>query len=383
MFTGTHIIRRCSLGAVLAVLTSCGGGGSGDPVVVVPPPVTPSFELISISGIGTDAGNFDPAPTVDADGMVWMSYSHVSVAGSGINQIETRLAITPDGGLNWQDAGVVVNPATALALPPPADVNAIANEVSRLVYNPFALANGADPWILLWHRYLSVFDGNDTLRLFEHGWIGLKSGPTAMTLASERKLFTGFGYDPSNDADALGAPEYPLDVMAPAAMGDCVAFSEPGVLPKAEGIYVAMLCARVDLSGKIVLLRCDHDFAACNYIGDLLDSVEAITVNPAYEGYSAPELVAVGNRDYLIVTPTIPSSSRYRGCVAYRVTDLANASVQRDAGGPVASLTIDAHGDFNGACGYVPELTGSGILMREAFFTSPPPFRIFGTGEDL
>ena len=115
---------------VLLLSAGCGGGsGGGTPVPPFVP--TPGQIAISISGIAVDEGNFDPAPTVDAGGMVWMSYSHVSIAPSGINLIETRLATTADGGLNWQDAGVLVNTATSLVLPAPNDINAIAHEVSR------------------------------------------------------------------------------------------------------------------------------------------------------------------------------------------------------------------------------------------------------------
>lgn len=368
-----------SLVTILAVLllASC-GGGSGSP-----PDENLSLTPITISGIATELGNFDPAPTRDSSGNLWMSYSHVSQATSGIKHIETRLATSADAGANWQDAGILVNAATTLPLPSPNDINAVANEVSRLIYNPYA-PSGSDPWILLWHRYLSVYDGSETLRLFEHGWIGMKSGPTANSLTNERKLFTGSLYDTTNNSDALGPPEYPLASLWPAstALGDCVAFSEPGVLAKSNGLYVAMLCAKATPPGKIVLLRCDHDMNGCTYQGDLLQGNEAITINPAYNGYSAAELVNVGGQDYLIVTPTT-SNSLYRGCVVYKIIDLDAAQVERSNSLPLASHIIPADGDFNGACGYVAGLTGSGIMMSEAFFTGNPVFRLFGTGLDL
>ena len=365
---------------ILMSWAGCGGPSGGPPQL--PPVATAGLTLISLPGVAVDQGNFDPAPTLDAGGMVWMSYSHVSIPPSGIKLIETRLATTADGGLNWQDSGILVNEATSLTLPAPNDVNAIANEVSRLVYNPFAVAAGADPWIVLWHRYLSVFNGIDTLRLFQHGcWIGMKSGATATTLGNERKLFTGFGYDPINNSDPLGAPEYPLDVLEPAAMGDCLIFTEPGVLTKNSGVYVSLLCAKATPPGKIVLLRCGHDLGNCTYLGDLIDGSEANTVNAAYDGFSASELVSVNGQDYLIVSPT--SGDLYRGCVAYRITDLDNAVIERNAGVPVASLIIPQRGDFNGACGYVAELSGSGIMISEAFFTAAPTFRLFATDEQL
>ena len=375
-------MQAASITLALFLSSGCGGGSGGG--TLTPPIVPPPGQIaISISGIAVDEGNFDPAPTVDAGGMVWMSYSHVSIAPSGINLIETRLATTADGGLNWQDAGVLVNTATSLVLPAPNDVNAIAHEVSRLVYNPFAVATGADPWLMLWHRYLSVLNGGATIRLFQHGWMEMKSGATATTLGNERKLFTGFGYDTINNSDPLGAPEYPLDTLEPSALGDCLVYSEPGVLPKSSGVYVSMLCAKVTPPGKIILLRCDHDMGNCTYLGDLIDGSEANTVNAAYDGFSASELVRVAGQDYLIVTPTLSAGNLYRGCVAYRITDLDNSLIERNAGVAVAALVIPENGDFNGACGYVAELSGSGILISEAFITETPTFRIFATEEQL
>jgi len=376
------IIRLVFLTTTLNLLVACGEDTGGE-TLEISPLVTPDFSPIQLSGIAVNQGVFDPAPTVDSNGMVWMSYSHVSLAPSQIKQIETRLATTTDGGLNWQDAGIQVNTATSLALPPPNDINAFAHEVSRLVYNPFAAAAGAHPWVLLWHRYLSVLSGSDTIRLFEHGWIGMKSGTTALTLGNERKLFTGFGYDTVNNSDALGIPEYPLNTLFAAGLNDCAAFTEPGVLPKSNGIYVSLLCAKNSTPGKIILLRCDHAMNNCTYIGDFIEGSEASTIKTSYDGFSASELVSINGQDYLIVTPTISTGNLYRGCVAYKITDLDNALLERVSGTPVAKLIIDEHGDFNGACGYLKELSESGIIMSEAFFDEQPTFRLFTTGAKL
>lgn len=367
-----------SVAILSAMLMGCGASSNGNPtpVSVV---VVPDLNPVTISNVSVDHGNFDPAPTRDDNGQIWMSYSHVSSATSGINQIETRVATTTDAGLSWQDAGVV-NAVSSLGI---AEINAIAHEVSRLMYNPFAVAAGADPWILLWHRYLSVLSGTQTVRLFEHGWIGMKSGPDALNLGSERKLFSALAYDPVNNTDALGAPEYALDTLYPSALGDCVAVSEPGILIKSSGVYVSLLCAKATPPGKIFLLRCDHALDNCQYLGDFLTGDEASHLNSAYDGYSASEMVTVANSDYLIVTPTISTGDLYRGCVAYKITDLDNASVLRDSGTPVAELILEQHGDFNGACGYTEGLSGSGIIMSEAFINSSPTFRLFTTGANL
>ena len=355
------------------------GCGSSDKSAGGGAVVAPDFRAITVAGIAEELGYFDPAPTRDDEGRLTMSYSHVSRDSSGINLIETRLATSSDGGNSWADSGVLVNQANVF--PVNTETVATAHEVSRLVYNPYSLAAGADPWLLAWHRYLSVLVGSDTQRLFEHGWIAVKSGATAATLDDERKLFTGLAYDTVNNSDALGEPEYPLDSMY-AGLSDCVAFSEPGLLPKSDGIYLSLLCARAAPPGKIVLLRCDHHMNNCDYLGDLIAGSEAAALDAGYDNFSASEIVSAAGKDYLIVTPS--QSTLYRGCVVYEIIDLPGAALLRDSSGrdrPVA--VFEAHGDFNGACGYTEGLKGSGIIISEAFFNSLPVFRLFTTGFGL
>jgi hypothetical protein len=360
---------------IIGILTGCGSSGSSDSdnTELVMPVVIPSLVEIAVTGNPVGMGNFDPAPTVDAGGGFWMSYSHVSLDGSGLKLIETRLASSVDAGLSWTDAGLSINPASAFMIGP--DTVAWGQEVSRLVYNPFAAAAGADPWIILWHRYLSILSGSETLRLFDNGWIGMKSGNSAMTLGNERKLFTGSVYNAANDS-TIGPPEVALDTLDP-ALADCVAFTEPGVLPKSNGIYVSLLCATAAAPGKIILLRCDHHMNNCSYLGILIDGSEAVELNSNYNNFSASELVSVNGEDYLIVTPS--EATIYRGCAIYRINSLEQANIERIGGIAKATAVFEAHGDFNGACGYVEGLSGSGVIMSEAFTTSVPVFRIFTT----
>lgn len=360
---------------IIAILTGCGSSGSSssdDPGLAIPV-VNPSLLEIAVAGIPADLGNFDPAPTADAGGGFWMSYSHVSLDGSGLKLIETRLASSMDAGDSWTDAGLNINPASAFMLGP--DTVAWAQEVSRLVYNPFAAGAGADPWIILWHRYLSMLSGSETLRLFDNGWIGMKSGNSAMTLGNERKLFTGSVYNTANDS-TIGPPEVALDTRDP-ALANCVTFTEPGVLPKSNGIYVSLLCATAVPPGKIILLRCDHFMNNCGYLGTLIDGSEAAVLNSGYDNFSASELVSVNGEDYLIVTPS--DATIYRGCAIYKIDDLDRARIERDGGTAKATAVFEAHGDFNGACGYVEGLVGSGVMISEAFTTSVPVFRLFTT----
>lgn len=370
-------MKYCAVYLVfISLLAGCGGSSSSvspEPQLSTVPVVTPNLLEVTVSGKPVELGIFDPAPTVDEVGGFWMSYSHVSLDTSGLRLVETRVASSSDAGISWADAGLI---NSGLAFMINADTVSWEQEVSRLVYNPFASTSGADPWIILWHRYLSVLVGSETVRLFDNGWIAMKSGNSATTLGGERKLFSGSLYNTAQNA-ILGAPEVTLNLLDP-ALADCIVFSEPGVLPKSSGIYVSLFCAKATPPGKTVLLRCDHEMRNCSYLGDLIDGSEAALINSNYDEFSASELVAVNGEDYLIVTPS--DADTYRGCAIYKITDLDLANIERVAG--VAKLTalFEAHGEFNGACGYVEGLTGSGVMISEAFPTSVPIFRIFTSG---
>ena len=204
----------------------------------------------------------------------------------------------------------------------------------------------------------------------------MKSGSSVMNLNNERKLFSGSIYDIAVNS-TIGPPEVELDTLHP-DLSDCAVFSEPGVLPKSNGIYVSLFCATLPAPGRIILLRCGHAMNNCNYLGVLIDGSEAAALNSSYDNFSASELVAVNGEDYLVVTPS--AGETYRGCVMYRITDLELASIERVGGAAKATALIEAHGQFNGACGYVEGLGGSGMLISEAFTTSLPIFRLFTTG---
>jgi hypothetical protein len=137
---------------VALTLSGC-GSSSVNSADTESPVVQPELVEILISGLSVDEGNFDPAPTIDENATLWMSYSHVSNDASGIKLIETRLASSGDGGSNWQDVVNINMPVLSIINTSQA---ATAHEVSRLIYNPFASAVGADPWLIMWHRYLSL-----------------------------------------------------------------------------------------------------------------------------------------------------------------------------------------------------------------------------------
>jgi hypothetical protein len=217
-------------------------------------------------------------------------------------------------------------------------------------------------------------------RLFQHGWIGYSTAASATgPWSTEQKLFVGSLYDAVNDA-TLGAPEYSLATLFP-GMSNCAAFSEPGLLATASGVYVSLKC--FGTGGKVVLLRCVGDFTPgnCTYRGDLLADNEAKLF--AHDGFSATDLVSAGGKNYLFVTPTKSPNDQYRGCLVFEVSSLDNAMLVRDTRSkPVVAKRIGGDSSFHGACGYTPVASASGIVYSR-FSTTAPQFRLYASGVNL
>ncbi len=370
------------------IITACGSGSPPGNLF----PARMEFPEAGQNGV------FDPAPAEDGSGRIWMSYSSVapSTLQSNLLQTSTRMAYSDGDGTAWTDSGFVINPATPITLSPPREVSVWQQEVSRIVYDSFDTTSGK-PWKMVWHRHLTSYNSTtrSVERLFQHGWISLKeaASPVALKDAAERKLFAGSLYDSVNDV-TIGPPDFRLDQLFPGAdkLGECIVFTEPGIIPAQNGLFVSMKCAKLSKPGKVVLLFCNNDFSSCDYMGDLLDDSEASLFGTTYDGFSASELVQVGSQTYLIVTPT--ESSEYRGCLVFRVTDLGQdiptlKSIDLvDRGSDVDQTPIlvtsvfGTSGSFNGACGYTAGSTGSGIIYSE-FFSPSLEFRLFSSGENL
>ena len=376
--------RKAGVGILVLLagwVASCGGGGGSD---AAPPSVT--VAEISVAGTPGSNGIFDPAPMADTAGNLWMSHSSVQPSSNvpAMNRVRTRIASSPDHGNTWTDIGVDPNGiATADFQVPDGSGGTLwatwRFEVSRLLYDPDDIP--ARRWKMLWHRVLAIPAGS----LFQNGWVGLATAPApGGPWSAERKLFTGTLYN-ATDMDAfIGAPEFPLAAQYNAQLGGCIAFTEPGMLARSDGIYVSLQCATL---GKIILLRCDRAFSACDYRGDLLAAGEAAQFSQSGQslnGFAASELVDVGGTPYLIVTGYEPPPDTYRGCMVFRIADLAAASVERSGGNPVLVKRVSGTaGSFNGACGYHAEASGSGIIYSEYSPTTTPQFHLFASRINL
>src|SRR5215813_4070485 len=266
-----------------------------------------------------DLGIFDAAPASGPGRpRLWMSFSGVNdlqVGGAHISAVSTHLASSLDRGAVWDDTGLVINAAT-VEPSPPAELSGMPSvwqhEVSRIVYDRRAAAD--QRWKVVWHRYLLADDGNPATNdgHFEYSWIGLKIAASAPGLAAapERKLFAGAAYslrpDVTSYNDAIGGPpEVRLDHLD-TALADCVVFTEPGLLATSHALYASLLCVRPQPEeSRIVLLRSVHPAGPWEYLGALLRSSDASTLDPSFTSFSASELAGSGRRLYLIVTPTV------------------------------------------------------------------------------
>ena len=345
---------------------------------------------IKFPNIGNN-GIFDPSITQDGTGKLWMSYSEVNFqpGTTAFWSVRTRIASSNDAGASWVDAGLITDTLPAVVTLPYEGW--WQQEMSRIAYD----ADDSDTtrrWKMLWHRYIYVHNTDTGAHgpTHENGWISLKVAGSSDGLASavERKLFTGYAYNTANDT-TIGPPEFPLASQYP-GLADCAVFAEPGMLAVANGVNVVLRCAPAPLSsdiGKIVLLTCTHTpakaFASCSYQGNFLTDTEA-SDHGAYDGFSAPDLVNAGAKNYLIVTPT--NSDGYRGCLVFEVADLATATLVRDGSDKavvVKSINTASSADHFGACGYHAGATGSGVIHGEYRASSVPNFRLFRSGSNL
>jgi hypothetical protein len=335
-------------------------------------------------------GVFDAAPMSDSAGNLWMSYSAVSTSphSASLTEVRTRIAQSLDNGLTWRDVGVDPNGIDDADLQVPLAGGVVWAawhfEVSSLLYD------AADPdatkrWKLLWHRLLGLNVANITSNAIEQGWIGLSTAPSPQgPWSAERKLFTGSLYDEAAVDSFIGAPEFPLSRLASGTnqLDGCLAFTEPSMAARPDGIYVALQCA--SSPEKIVSLRCDRAFSTCDYVGDWLLASAAAQFSRSGEslnGFAAPELVSVNGVDYLIATPyeQQPAPDTYRGCLVFGIDSWSTASLSSNAGQPTVLKRIyGSAGSFNGACGYDPRATASGVLYNE-FSAATPQFHLFAS----
>jgi hypothetical protein len=359
-----------------------------------------SLPKVSVSGV------FDPSlADTPAGQRAWMSYSAVDPSprwpDKDTRTVTTRLAYSDDHGTTWTDLGARVNDIAEGPVGSKAET--WVNEVSSLVYDPYATVN--ERWKLFWHHYLRVNEEGE----FQNGWIGYKSAatPQALVAAKEVKLFGARAYDALNNNPQsktfppVGQP--PL-VQVDALHKDldmCVALSEPGAMATQSGLYMSLTCvepkihsvaglmgmALLGSKARVIMLKCDSPCrpGAWRYIATMLTDDDAKPLG--FRGYSAPDLFAQDGKTYLIVTPVsdTPWKDSYNGCDIYRFANLETATLEQDHGKPrIVGQVRGKPGGFNGACTYQPSVVADGFLYGEVkVIDKSPYFQIYQTSVGL
>lgn len=330
-------------------------------------------------------GVYDPSLARDPEsGRLWMAYSSVT-GPAGTGRVSIHLAYTDDEGATWCHQGVVKG---ARSVPRQDQPEAIAKARGHWSHEVASIGHdgAADPsqrWMLVWHRYLHVDDEDPATddRRFAYGWIAQRTAARAEDLlnGAETQLFAGAAYsaDPEirsyNQRQPGGTPV--VEWWGHPALGDCLALTEPALLPSDGGLYLAAFCARLRGDSAIVLTRKVE--GAWRYEGRLLDASDAQVIDPGFDGFNAPDLVDTDGGIRLIASPV--RSGLYQGCAIYDV-DLSSVAVS-DRPRAVLPRSSDANVFQTGACTYDGE-SPLGLLVGDVHRTDPQ-FRLRATGQHL
>jgi hypothetical protein len=354
-------------------------GGLSQTATTVPRSL--SNQLVVDGGAQAALGTFDPSliyPPGAASGA--MAYSAVN----GPGDIATAMALSTDRGATWSGAGLVNAatpqsvsvPATSTRCPGGTCTGTLVHEVPSLV------DDAADPdsgrrWKVFVHSYLVLSTG--TLA-YDLGYLGLFTAPVPTGPWTDEGKALGWLSESTFSSDGA----HTLASTFP-ALGDCVAFTEPGALVTDAGtLDVALGCAYQ--SGgvgklRIELLRSTDHARTLTYVSRLMDDADA----PAFgSDVNAADLFVAGGRTYLSVTPsglTALGFVGYRGCAILEVTLQGDAVERDDAGAPVVCRTLDGPGQpFAGACTYAEGATAVGYLLPQLGLDGGTlAFRIFSS----
>jgi hypothetical protein len=345
-------------------------------------PATAGMSEITLAG-APDHGIFDPSIASDGAGSLYMSLSGVAsttLGGSfGTTAVRTYLASSRDQGKSWRLSGVI-NPDIGVTLGKAPTVGRWQSEVSALVFD--AQAPKQARWKLILHQYLNI-NGD---RKFEHGWIAYKEAETPGALAAAKpvKLFTAAAYDTVNDdtngwtrSPIAGAGVNKLQQLASALQG-CLIVTEPGLLSKADALYMSLVCFKSGLAGvtsDVVLLKCARPCNAAapgawSYAGTALTTADSQALGSGKT--SASDLFSHNGKDYITVSPVgdTPVADAYKGCKVFRFADIASGKVERAANGrpsPAAAVSMSTD-SFNGACAFLPAGANKGLLIGQIDF---------------
>lgn len=354
------------------------GGGAGcaapDPEIVDP---ETSSEIVVVGDPGAALGTFDFSPVypLGAPGGA-LSYSAVAAT----DDIASRIAVSPDAGATWlyvasanssQDVTVTADPSSARC-PGGSCSGRLVHEVSSLAFDPLD-PEPARLWKLVSHSYV-VLPGDELA--YDYGYISLftaakPEGPWSF----EGKLL---GW--SGEATLSSEGAWNLAGDAP-ELADCVALTEPSLLPLADGtLRLALGCATASQTIRIVLFESADHAKTLSHRSTLLDGQAALCAGSSVPQYNAAHLFFAAGKQWLLASlagSVAGGFAGYRGCHLY---ELDGAAVR-----PGVVRAFDAAGErFNGACAYAEGATELGLVVSILRLDAPPRiFRTYRSGATL
>jgi len=346
-------------------------------------------QYIEMPPVG-DNGAYDPTLASDPlTGKVWMVFSRVDGAG-GEGKVSSHLAYSDDNGTTWCYENEINSTITVnLGTLPDEFSSAISahwsHEVPSLAYHPGAPET--DQWVMTWHRYLHVDDGeggNDD-RQFAYGWIGMKtaSDPTLLADAEEKKLFSAKGYYKTsatqnyNDA-IIGPPAVRLDALNTALSGGQV-FTETGMQYYQNELFVSLLMGNTSNGNSVVLIK-TRDLMNWTYVSTILTPQDAQQINTNWTGFSATDLFLLEDQPYLLVSPV---AQLYEGLLLFKLNLPVGTLVDNDSNGPDIFWTLPKTTGSTifqtGVGTYDPLSFNTGIIYGDAISVEPQ-FRMYASG---
>ena len=369
---------------------SCGGGDGGhDP-----------SPLIAVGGDpgGAALGYGDPSLLYPADaGAGFMTYTAVAPSSAF-----TRFATSTDRGASWSYLGDV-NAVTPLTIT--TSDNSVCgaascdgswvHEVSSLIDDPTD-PNPARRFKVFAHSYYIQGNTgpNPNGARYDIGSIDLwttSSLQSGATWAETRLL----GWTSSSPRSSTGVTTVvSTDAALSPLLGACIAMTEPGALVHDGVIELALGCetyvSPTSVPIEISLIRSTDHGATWAPVAKLLDLADATALGAT--GAYGPELNAAdlfvsGGTTFLFATPNGPvtnvgpSTSGYRGCLAFPFADLDAGQLVRCGGVPAATPVIEgAPGLFHGACTWAEGASAAGVMGLTANTTRTPAFQLFASG---
>ena len=380
-------MRKLAVAVLLVVVAAC----AKKKTATIPQANPSMYSRLVIGGDPDVSGVFDPYPVWETGQQTgWLAYSgvdYVTSSGNLVQDVQTNLASSSDGGLTWTFRQTVAPPRTNASFTMPDTSLCGTSQCTGhfIAEVPFLVDDATDPdpnrrWKLFEHRYLLYPPGQaaGTSLQYATGAIYLQTAASPDGAWTAGTPVLGWNATPPEIAPAQNVQ------MLGASTAPCVVISEGAGFARAGEIDLAFACVYFQGSTprqKIVLLRSTDHAASFQAAGDLVATTDVASIGGVMP--TAPGLAWDGTKAHLLVTP-IAANGKYAGCgsVAF---DPAAGTIAKSGGKPAWDLFVPTQDSrFGGACSWAPGASSDGILMIQLDLDTNPsaPFSIYETHVD-